>query len=87
MVGINNIENVAVWERLIHPVPRMVKEENYLALALCIMSKHYSVTRSLKKFGLISLAEYKKEKARDDDKQMFAHYAWMRTRRKGNAKR
>lgn len=80
MVGAD--ESIAVWERLIHPAWRHPQEENWLAFATCVMSHHYSVTRSLRKWKLLSASEYREEKTKEDDANRAAWSEWARKRRK-----
>ncbi len=84
-VGVD--DKIVVCERLIHPVVRFDKEDNWLALGLCVMSRHYSVSRSLRRFGLITASEYRAEKTKEDDASLYSWSEWCRYQRRKKGKK
>lgn len=85
MVG--KVDNIAVRERLIHPAWRHPREDNWLAFALCVTSRHYSASRSLRRFDLITAGEYREEKTKEDDANRAAWSEWCRYQRRKKGKK
>ena len=64
-------------------------KNNWCAFAVCVMSKYFSVSRSLRKFKLISNAEYQSEKTPQDalDLKSWSRYTLQYQRKKCTDKR